>query len=222
MASYLRPRRGKRATAESQAIVLKRGEVFFECPDTGVGTGIGKIKVGDGSTTYANLPYYLESFNINSDTATIAFIDSNTPTEQSNNPTYLTNIKPTNSVKNIFTNLKQLLVNYNAYFATVDKTFEKHSIRINNAIGSYTETTLAANKWNTESKEYSLEDEYPSTTYDIEISLAPSATSDQMNAAAGANMVGSASRNVITALGTVPETAISVIVHIVNKNNDPS
>lgn len=222
MASYLRPRRGKRATAESQAIVLKRGEVFFECPDTGVGTGIGKIKVGDGSTTYANLPYYLESFNINSDTATIAFIDSNTPTEQSNNPTYLTNIKPTNSVKNIFTNLKQLLVNYNAYFATVDNTFEKHSIRINNAIGSYTETTLAANKWNTESKEYSLEDEYPSTTYDIEISLAPSATSDQMNAAAGANMVGSASRNVITALGTVPETAISVIVHIVNKNNDPS
>ena len=32
MASYLRPRRGKEATAKSQNIVLKRGEVFFETP----------------------------------------------------------------------------------------------------------------------------------------------------------------------------------------------
>ena len=35
MASYLRPRRGKKATAESQNIVLKRGEVFFESPGGG-------------------------------------------------------------------------------------------------------------------------------------------------------------------------------------------
>ena len=30
MASYLRPRRGKKATALSQNITLKAGEVFFE------------------------------------------------------------------------------------------------------------------------------------------------------------------------------------------------
>ena len=61
MASYLRPRRGKKATAIAQNIILKRGEVFFEAPDSGVGTGAGKIKVGDGTTTYSQLPYFLES-----------------------------------------------------------------------------------------------------------------------------------------------------------------
>ena len=63
MASYLRPRRGKKATAVSQLTAsapLKRGEIFFEVPDTGVGTGIGKIKMGDGTTEYASLPYFLE------------------------------------------------------------------------------------------------------------------------------------------------------------------
>ena len=114
MASYLRPRRGKRATAESQAIVLKRGEVFFECPDAGVGTGAGKIKVGDGSTKYASLPYFMQNFDLNADDATIAFTDTSTATAYSNNATYLTNIKPANSLKTIFTNLKQLLFNYNA------------------------------------------------------------------------------------------------------------
>ncbi|MBR6289354.1 MAG: hypothetical protein IKR19_08465 [Acholeplasmatales bacterium] len=114
MASYLRPRRGKRATAESQAIVLKRGEVFFECPDSGVGTGAGKIKVGDGSTKYASLPYFMQNFDLNADDATIAFTDTSTATAYTNNATYLSNIKPANSLKTIFTNLKQLLFNYNA------------------------------------------------------------------------------------------------------------
>ena len=59
MASYLRPRRGKEATAKSQNIVLKRGEIFFETPAGGVGTGIGRLKMGDGSTSYASLPYFL-------------------------------------------------------------------------------------------------------------------------------------------------------------------
>lgn len=66
MASYLRPRRGRKSTAISQNIVLKRGEIFMEVPETGVGTGIGKIKIGDGTTAYSNLPYF-----INSDAATV-------------------------------------------------------------------------------------------------------------------------------------------------------
>ena len=60
MASYLRPRRGKKATAEAQNIILKRGEIFFEVPTTGVGTGAGKLKMGDGTSTYSNLPYFME------------------------------------------------------------------------------------------------------------------------------------------------------------------
>jgi microcystin-dependent protein len=67
MTAFFKPRRGKKSTAESQNIVLKRGEVFFESPTGGVGTGIGRIKVGDGTTPYTSLPYFmsLDSFPSN-------------------------------------------------------------------------------------------------------------------------------------------------------------
>ena len=45
MANYLKPKRGRRSTAEEQNFILKRGEVFFECPETGQGTGTGRIKL---------------------------------------------------------------------------------------------------------------------------------------------------------------------------------
>lgn len=118
MGSYLRPRRGKKATATSQGIVLKRGEVFFECPDTGVGTGKGKIKVGDGSSAYASLPYFMEDTDVGN--STVAFTDSSTATDKSNNATYLTNIKPANSLITLLTNLKQLLVNYNSQLTALN------------------------------------------------------------------------------------------------------
>lgn len=40
-------------------LVLKEGELFFEIPDTGIGTGHSKIKLGDGKTPYSSLPYAL-------------------------------------------------------------------------------------------------------------------------------------------------------------------
>lgn len=57
-AGYLRPRRGMRASAINNNVVLQEGEVFFETPDSGVGTGSGKIKMGDGVTEYSELPYF--------------------------------------------------------------------------------------------------------------------------------------------------------------------
>ena len=114
MASYLRPRRGKKSTAISMGLILKPGEVFFEVPPTGVGTGYGKIKMGDGTTAYDLLPYFTPS-EINEDDTKIAFTDSTTPTAASNNPTYLNNVAPTSSVKTLFTNIKQLLVNYKSH-----------------------------------------------------------------------------------------------------------
>ena len=59
MRGIFRPFRGKRSTAISKDIILKKGEVFFEVPDTGVGTGEGKIVMGDGQTRYEDLPYYI-------------------------------------------------------------------------------------------------------------------------------------------------------------------
>lgn len=56
----LRPPRGKQTTAESEGLILKEGGVFFETPEDGVGTGAGAIKIGDGTTEYSKLPYFIK------------------------------------------------------------------------------------------------------------------------------------------------------------------
>lgn len=55
----LRPYIGTKTEAGNK--VLKNGEMFFEVPDTGIGTGAGKIKIGDGKTAYPDLPYFIGS-----------------------------------------------------------------------------------------------------------------------------------------------------------------
>jgi len=55
-----KPRRGRVSTMNTDTkkdLVLKDGELFIELPDSG--TSGSKIKIGDGSTTYENLPYAL-------------------------------------------------------------------------------------------------------------------------------------------------------------------
>lgn len=120
MASYLRPRRGKEATAKSQNIVLKRGEIFFETPASGVGTGIGRLKMGDGSTSYASLPYFLRQLDLSDNNTKCAFTNATAATASSNNATYLNNIAPTNSLKTVFQNIKQLLLNYNSQLTSLN------------------------------------------------------------------------------------------------------
>ena len=128
MSSYLRPRRGKKATAEAQltsSTPLKRGEIFFEVPTGGVGTGLGKIKMGDGATGYSSLPYFLEQ--LDPDNAKVAFTDSSTASSDpyTANPTLATAIAPTASLKTIFTNLKQLLVNYNSQLTSLNNDYPR-------------------------------------------------------------------------------------------------
>ena len=57
--SVFKPRRGKKSTMNGtkKNIVLQNGEFFLEAPDTGVGTGHSKIKMGDGVRAYKDLPY---------------------------------------------------------------------------------------------------------------------------------------------------------------------
>ena len=119
MASYLRPRRGKKATATSQLTAsnpLKRGEIFFEVPDTGVGTGTGKIKMGDGTTAYASLPYFMQQPTVDYTNAVVAWTNTTAASSApyTDNATYVGNIIPSASLKTIFTNLKKLLLNYNS------------------------------------------------------------------------------------------------------------
>lgn len=124
MASYLRPRRGKEATAKSQNIVLKRGEIFFETPSGGVGTGIGRLKMGDGSTSYSSLPYFLQQLNLSDNNTKCAFTNVTSATDKSNNSTYLNNIAPTNNLKTLFQNIKQLLLNYNNQLTSLNNDLD--------------------------------------------------------------------------------------------------
>lgn len=66
MYAKIRPRRS--TTTEWSIInpVLKEGELGIEFPDTGIGTGLCKFKIGDGETQWSSLPY---AFDANAATA---------------------------------------------------------------------------------------------------------------------------------------------------------
>ena len=78
VSKIFKPRRGLKSTMASNAkkgTVLSSGEFFVEAPDTGVGTGQHKIKIGDGTTAYSDLPYALgdtsnDKIEFSSNTAT--------------------------------------------------------------------------------------------------------------------------------------------------------
>lgn len=53
----LRPRRGSLYEWESTDPVLAEGELVIEVPDSGVGTGLCRFKIGDGYKKYSELPY---------------------------------------------------------------------------------------------------------------------------------------------------------------------
>lgn len=84
MAASLRPRRGRRSTAISKGIVLKRGEIFFEVPDTGVGSGVGNIVMGDGITPYGDLPYFAKGQGSGSGTGSVNSVNYILPDSSGN------------------------------------------------------------------------------------------------------------------------------------------
>lgn len=61
MYAKLRPRRSNKAEWELINPVLKEGEMGIEVPDTGVGTGLCKFKLGDGYTKWQDLPYAFDA-----------------------------------------------------------------------------------------------------------------------------------------------------------------
>lgn len=64
MAKYLRPRRGSKANAVAQKILLKKGEMFMEFPNSEIGKGPGRIIMGDGATSYQNMDYGTTATNV--------------------------------------------------------------------------------------------------------------------------------------------------------------
>lgn len=77
--------------------------------------------------------------------------------------------------------------------------------------------TLLASNWDSALKTYSFESDYPMTTYDIEIALDSTATTEQAEAFNGAQIVGSATSNTIKAYGDVPTVDIPIILKVVRK-----
>ena len=69
----LLPRRGTLYDWSTVNPVLEEGEFVIEVPDSGVGTGLSKMKIGDGVTPYNALPYAFDG-------AAASSIDGGTPT----------------------------------------------------------------------------------------------------------------------------------------------
>jgi hypothetical protein len=55
--SVIKPRRGTLYENSVNNVLLDEGELIVEVPDTGVGTGLSKFKIGDGHSRYNDLPY---------------------------------------------------------------------------------------------------------------------------------------------------------------------
>ena len=75
--------------------------------------------------------------------------------------------------------------------------------------------TLSASVWS--NGVYSFESTYPTSTYDLEVALNSTATTAQAEAFNGAQIVGSATSNIIKAYGVVPTIDIPIILKVVKK-----
>ena len=75
--------------------------------------------------------------------------------------------------------------------------------------------TLSASVWS--NGVYSFESTYPASIYDLEVALNSTATSEQAEAFNGAQIVGSATSNIIKAYGEVPTIDIPIILKVVTK-----
>ena len=84
------------------------------------------------------------------------------------------------------------------------------------ALPTLTQTyTMLSSGW--QGKKYSFEATYPVASYDIAIEIADSANQQQSEAFQNASMAGSATTNIVTALGQVPTIDIPIIVKVVRK-----
>ena len=126
MASYLRPRRGRKSTAETQAIVLKKGEVFFEIGNDGTPTtgsdavAFGKIKMGNGLSTYQNLGYFIDVDTSVVDWDNTGYSTATSADQGGDLYGNLNAIAPTATMKSILGNVKALLYKLSTQVTTLN------------------------------------------------------------------------------------------------------
>ena len=127
VSKVLKPRRGLKSTMASSAkkgTVLASGELFVEAPDTGVGTGQHKIKIGDGTTAYNSLPYAIGDTSNDK----IEF-SSNTATTVAN---ALNSVASGQSLKTIIGGLKQAISLCNTSITQLNDETNKINVYVGN------------------------------------------------------------------------------------------
>ena len=89
MGNTFKIRRGTENTMKTikSNTVLAAGEIFAEVPNTGVGTGKGRLVMGDGVTTYNDLPSFIENTDVSNTSVTITADNSTTSSAALNNVT---------------------------------------------------------------------------------------------------------------------------------------
>ena len=164
--SFFRPKRGKKATAESQNIILKPGELFFEYPDTGVGTGSGKVKMGDGSTPYKDLPYFLDNTGSGSSsgggsTVTVDVDDSIiefTDDTSTDNTELLNKVVSGAKLKVIIAAIKKLLSNISTSISSLKTIVDSNTSKISTNTSNINslQSTVSTNSGNISSNTSSI------------------------------------------------------------------
>lgn len=105
MASIFRIRRGSASTMSGakKDIILAAGELFAEYPDEGMGTGAGRLFLGDGSSPFSELQPFLESSAADLDIETIEVV-ANTKTTST---AALNDVVSNNTIGSLIGSLKQ-------------------------------------------------------------------------------------------------------------------
>ena len=87
LSKIFKPRRGTENTMKTvkSNTVLAAGELFAELPNTGPGTGKGRLVMGDGVTAYGNLPSFVENTDVSTAQVTVTADNSATSTAAINN-----------------------------------------------------------------------------------------------------------------------------------------
>ena len=114
MAMYLRPKRGKQASANSVLSgtnKLKSGEVFFEVPNAGVGKGQGRLMMGDGTSDYNLLNAFL-AFDMNN-VQTFSNVTNSNSSAIDYNKLVINSMHPASPLAHNLNRIKQALLNIN-------------------------------------------------------------------------------------------------------------
>ena len=115
------------------------------------------------------------------------------------------------------TDKKELYIgNADGNFELAGKTYVDNSVKDKANTASLSSATLAASSWS--EGVYSFEGMFHNEEYNLEIAVnGDSITTEQLEAFNGAQIVGSATTNIVKALGTIPTIDIPIIITAVKK-----